>query len=70
MKKILCLLIAITVFLSLAGCGKKIILHCDNCNKEISVKEKDNMDEDWIIYCHECEEKLFANDPAFQYDNP
>ena len=41
--------------LGLTACGKKT-LHCDLCGKEVSADS--NMDEDWIIYCEECEPEL------------
>ena len=54
----------LAVLLMLSGCGKTKLLHCDNCNKELTVEEGSNMEEDWIIYCPECEEELFGDDPV------
>jgi len=62
MKKSIIALFLLFIILFAAGCKKKI-LHCDSCNAEISVKESSNMEEDWIIYCAECNEELFGNDP-------
>ena len=56
MKKLLCFVMALS-FLFAMGCATKT-LHCDGCNKEIEVKESSAMEEDWIIYCDECNEKL------------
>lgn len=64
MKKVLCLILAVSVLFALAGCVKTKTLHCDYCNKEVEVKENSNMDEEWIIYCEECNEELFGNDPV------
>lgn len=64
MKKLLCFLGALSVLLALTGCGKTKLLHCDHCGKEVSVKESSNMEEDWIIYCEECNEELFGDDPV------
>lgn len=64
MKKILCSLIIISTVFTFAACGKTRILHCDSCGKEITVKESSDMEEDWIIYCKECNEKLFGDDPV------
>lgn len=64
MKKIVILFLAAFVLLSLSACGKTKTLHCDNCKKEVTVKEKSNMEESWIIYCDECNEKLFGDDPV------
>ena len=64
MKKVLlALLIATLLLTALAGCGKTKTLHCDNCNKEVAVEEDSNMEEEWIIYCEECNEELFGDDP-------
>lgn len=63
MKKFLCIIMVLCLFLALAGCGKKKTLHCDRCNAEVVVDEKNNMEEDWIIYCEDCNEELFADDP-------
>ena len=63
MKRICVLLLAVLILLSLSSCLKTKTLHCDHCNKEISVKESSNMEEDWTIYCEECNEKLFGADP-------
>ena len=72
MKKVLLLLlIAALLLTALAGCGKTNILspaktktlHCDACSKAVEVEEDSNMEEEWIIYCPECNEKLFGDDP-------
>ena len=55
MKKLICLVLAMLTALSLAGCAKKI-LHCDGCGKEL--KCDDNMEEEWIIYCVDCQKEL------------
>jgi len=48
------LLIALTVF-TLSACGK-VTLHCDGCGKEVKCTK--DMDEEWIIYCSDCEKEL------------
>lgn len=64
MKKFIGIIfVVVCVFLVMTGCGKTKTLHCDNCNKEVEVKEKSNMTEDWIIYCETCNEELFGDDP-------
>ncbi len=63
MKKGLCVLLAVMMLLVSAGCGKTKVLHCDHCNKEVTVKESSNMDESWTLYCDECNEELFGDDP-------
>ena len=62
MKKVIILLSVVALLLALAACGATKILHCDHCGKEISVKESSNMEEDWIIYCKDCNEELFGDD--------
>ena len=62
MKNILIALMIALALLTLFGCKTKT-LHCDHCGKEITVEEKSNMEEDWIVCCKECNEKLFADDP-------
>ena len=63
MKKLLCILLVVCLIFVMVGCGKTKTLHCDSCGKEVHVKEKSNMEEDWIIYCEECNEEIFSDDP-------
>ena len=63
MKKILAIALVLCMLFALSGCGKTKTLHCDNCDKKVKVDEDSNMTEDWIIYCDECNEKLFGDDP-------
>ena len=60
MKKLLCFLGAASILFALVGCGSKKILHCDNCNKEVAVNADSNMEEDWSIFCEECNKALFG----------
>ena len=62
-RKIVFVLALVFVLLSFTACGKTKVLHCDHCGTEISVGEKDKTEEDWIIYCEECNEELFGDDP-------
>ena len=68
MKKLLCLLICVTVLFVMSACGKTKTLHCDYCNKEVVVSEDSNMEEDWVLYCAECNEELFGDDPLLGAD--
>lgn len=62
MKKALYILMAAALItLTVVGCGKTKILHCDNCNAEVEVGAKSNMEEDWSIYCDTCNEQLFGD---------
>ena len=62
MKKTICFLLITSFCIAMAGCKTKIV-HCDNCNKEVVIKESSNMEESWIIYCDACNEELFGDDP-------
>lgn len=65
MKRTIAILAALlAVLMMFVGCGKTKILHCDHCNKEVTVEESSNMEEEWIIYCPECNEELFGDDPV------
>ena len=63
MKKGLCLLLVAMVLLGLSGCGEPKILHCDSCGQEVKVDNDSKMEEEWIVYCEECNEKLLGDDP-------
>lgn len=60
-KRIIVFLLVVLLFVMLTSCGEKKILHCDNCNVEVEVDAKSNMEEDWSIFCAECNEKLFGD---------
>lgn len=65
MKKIIALLFALLLaLLSMCGCGKKEVktLHCDHCGKAVEVDADSQMEEDWILYCSECEKELGLDD--------
>ena len=54
----LLLLIVLAAALLLVGCGATKTLHCDRCGREVRVSADSNMDEDWILYCRDCEKAL------------
>ena len=58
-KKILSVILVAVLLLSLTACGEKKILHCDRCGVEVNVDADSNMDEDWAIFCNECNEEIF-----------
>lgn len=62
MKKLLCILMALSILFAFAGCAKTEMktLHCDRCQKAVEVEASSNMEEDWILYCAECDELLFG----------
>ena len=61
MKKMLCLLLALVLMLTLVACGKRIVT-CDHCGKDVEVQAKSNITDEWILYCSECEVELFGED--------
>lgn len=62
MKGLFALLSALGVLLTLSACGEGKILHCDHCGREVRAEADSNMEEDWIIYCGECNKELFGED--------
>ena len=64
-KRILITLILSAMMAAAAGCGVKT-LHCDGCDAEVFVKKSSNMDEDWIIFCKDCEVDLISTDPLIE----
>ncbi len=62
LKRIFLLFIVLALW-ACTACGATKILHCDHCGKEVTVQESSNMEEDWIVYCEECNESLFGDDP-------
>lgn len=62
-KKGIILLLLLCFVLSAVGCKTKVV-HCDVCGKDVVVKEKDNVGEDWIIYCDECYDEVFGDTPV------
>lgn len=63
MKKIICLILLLCIIFAFSGCIRTKLLHCDSCGREITVNEGSDMNDDWIIYCNECNEELFSDDP-------
>lgn len=54
MKKIITVFL-ILLTLSFVSCGEVKTLHCDSCGKAVEVDADSNMEEEWTIYCGECE---------------
>ena len=63
MRKRLLALLAV-LMLILCGCGETKIVHCDHCGDEITLEADSNITEDWIVFCKQCEEDLFADNPV------
>jgi len=58
-KKTILIIFSVLLILSFAGCSAATkTVTCDNCGKEIEVAENSNANEDWGIFCKECEEEL------------
>lgn len=62
MKQTISLLLLALSLLSLSGCAARE-LTCDGCGRKVTVNADSNMEEDWIIYCGDCNEELFGDDP-------
>lgn len=59
--KHICGLVSMLILLTavLAGCSQPTkAVHCDSCGKEVKIAADSNMDDDWIIYCKDCEKEL------------
>ena len=67
MKKVILLLVVLCL-LSCVSCAEKKVLHCDGCGIEIKVKSSSNMDEDWIIYCNDCNKDIIDEESLFEED--
>lgn len=56
-------LLALAALLTLAGCAEETkTVICDGCGKELTIDADSNMDDSWIIYCHDCEIEFFGED--------
>jgi hypothetical protein len=64
-KRVLITFILSAVMIAAAGCGAKT-LHCDGCGVELKVQKSSNMEEDWIVFCKDCEEDLISTDPLIE----
>ena len=58
------LALLLAVLMLLTCCGKERIVTCDHCGGEITVKEDSNITDEWIVFCKECEETLFGDNPV------
>lgn len=70
-KRLLALIFALLMITFLfCGCKEKVELTCDNCGAKVTsyVDEEKSMDDSWIIYCEECNEELFGDDPLLGAD--
>jgi uncharacterized lipoprotein YehR (DUF1307 family) len=67
MKKIVCLMMALVLMLTLVACGKKTVT-CDGCGEEIKVKGNSNITDEWIVYCKTCKTELFGEDGLISAD--
>ena len=58
MKKLIILILALSMLTFLASCGEKKILTCDGCGNPVEVDASSEMDDDWAVYCSECEKEF------------
>lgn len=57
MKKFAIILLALMMTTAFASCGETKTLHCDGCGAEVEVDADSTMDEDWTLYCKDCEKE-------------
>lgn len=66
MKKVCMVLIVVICIFSLCSCSNKTELICDNegCQNKVTVEykssEKKPKDEEWVVFCRECEKEELA----------
>ena len=48
----------------LTGCGGSKTVTCDHCGADITLSEDSNITDEWIVFCKECEETLFGDNPV------
>lgn len=58
LRRLLAVLFAAALCVSLLGCVPTKTVHCDGCGKELKIAADSNMTEDWTIFCRECEVAL------------
>lgn len=58
MKKRWIIAAILGALLLLSSCGATKTLHCDGCGKDVTVSESSNMEEDWLVYCEDCNEEI------------
>lgn len=61
-RKVICILLALTLLMVMAGCGKSRSVTCDGCGKQIRVGAGSEITDAWILYCQTCETELFGED--------
>ena len=53
-RKIIAVVLLVIIFGGIFLIGNKKTLHCDSCDKIIRVSKRSEMEEDWMIFCEEC----------------
>lgn len=56
--RILALVLALSALL--LGCKDTRTVKCDRCGTELTIDADSNMTDDWIIFCHDCENEAFG----------
>ena len=58
-KTIVLALMMLLALSSLSACkGETKTLTCDGCGKQVQVSAKSEMEEDWIVFCKDCEPEI------------
>ena len=63
-KRFILILLCAAMLLTFAACGQKKTVHCDRCGSEITRDADSNITEEWIVFCAECEEEAFGDNPV------
>ncbi|MBE6562312.1 MAG: hypothetical protein E7660_01085 [Ruminococcaceae bacterium] len=62
-RKIIAVILIALIFGGIFLIGNKKSLHCDGCDKIIRVSKKSAMEEDWMIFCEECNSAMTGGLP-------
>ena len=58
------LALILVLLLLLCGCSGTKTVTCDHCGSEITLSKDSNITDEWIVFCKECEENLFGDNPV------
>lgn len=62
MKKLLTLLLVVLALAAvLVGCGEKKTVTCDGCGTTIELEAGSKIEEDWIVFCKDCEPDIISD---------
>ncbi len=62
-RKIIAVLLLVLIFGGIFLIGNKKTLHCDGCDEIIRVSKNSEMEEDWMIFCEDCNNAMTGDLP-------